>query len=168
MADTGFRKFGRWAAAALCAAALSLAHAQPPREAQAAFGPAGGMRMASPASPAPAYFGSPRAYPDSRGGYGAHYRVGASDRTARPAPSGRYGPAWVAPARVGSPGAPLRPVSEVVREVPRPSGNSTYMRSGSIREDIARYNAERGTERPTPRPQSNNVPRPPMPSPYRN
>jgi hypothetical protein len=61
---------------------------------------------------------------------------------------------------------PITPVSEQVRSVPHPPADSP-VRAGSIREDVARYNEERGSFRPFPR-NSGEVPRPPMPSPYRN
>ncbi|MGH8780697.1 hypothetical protein [Paraburkholderia sp.] len=60
----------------------------------------------------------------------------------------------------------ITPVSTEGRPVPRPPSNSTLIRSGSIREDVARYNEERGFGRPVPRPQED-MPRPGA-SPYRN
>jgi hypothetical protein len=64
-------------------------------------------------------------------------------------------------------GNPITPVSAESRQVPHPPPDSP-VRAGSIREDVARYNEERGgTYRPFPR-NSGEVPRPPMPSPYRN
>jgi hypothetical protein len=61
---------------------------------------------------------------------------------------------------------PITPVSEQMRPVPHPPADSP-VRAGSIREDVARYNEERGSFRPFPR-NGAEVPRPPMPSPYRN
>lgn len=61
---------------------------------------------------------------------------------------------------------PITPVSAETRPVPHPPADSP-VRAGSIREDVARYNEERGSFRPFPR-GSGEVPRPPMPSPYRN
>lgn len=66
----------------------------------------------------------------------------------------------------GSRGGPITPVSAQTREVPHPPADSP-VRTGSIREDVARYNEERGAFRPFPR-GGGDVPRPPMPSPYRN
>ena len=64
-------------------------------------------------------------------------------------------------------GNPITPVSAESRPVPHPPADS-QVRAGSIREDVARYNEERGgTLRPFPR-NGGEVPRPPMPSPYRN
>ncbi|WP_322031851.1 peptide-binding protein [Paraburkholderia sp. J76] len=64
-------------------------------------------------------------------------------------------------------GNPITPVSAETRQVPHPPADSP-VRAGSIREDVARYNEERGgTFRPFPR-NGGEVPRPPMPSPYRN
>jgi hypothetical protein len=62
--------------------------------------------------------------------------------------------------------SPITPVSAQTREVPHPPADSP-VRTGSIREDVARYNEERGSYRPYPR-NGGDVPRPPMPSPYRN
>ena len=62
---------------------------------------------------------------------------------------------------------PITPVSAESRPVPHPPADSP-VRAGSIREDVARYNEERGgTYRPGTR-NGGEVPRPPMPSPYRN
>jgi hypothetical protein len=63
-------------------------------------------------------------------------------------------------------GNPITPVSAETRQVPHPPADSP-VRAGSIREDVARYNEERGAFRPFPR-NGGEVPRPPMPSPYRN
>jgi hypothetical protein len=61
---------------------------------------------------------------------------------------------------------PITPVSAQAREVPHPPADSP-VRTGSIREDVARYNEERGTFRPLPR-NAGEVPHPPMSSPWRN
>jgi hypothetical protein len=61
---------------------------------------------------------------------------------------------------------PIQPVSAETRQVPHPPADSP-VRAGSIREDVARYNEERGAFRPFQR-GGGDVPRPPMPSPYRN
>jgi hypothetical protein len=63
-------------------------------------------------------------------------------------------------------GGPITPVSAQAHEVPHPPADSP-VRTGSIREDVARYNEERGAFRPFPR-NTGDVPHPPMPSPYRN
>ncbi|MEX3950167.1 hypothetical protein AB4Y40_20715 [Paraburkholderia sp. EG287B] len=64
-------------------------------------------------------------------------------------------------------GNPITPVSAESRPVPHPPADSP-VRAGSIREDVARYNEERGgSYRQYPR-NGGEVPRPPMPSPYRN
>ncbi|WP_224045066.1 hypothetical protein [Paraburkholderia unamae] len=63
-------------------------------------------------------------------------------------------------------GNPITPVSAETRQVPHPPADSP-VRAGSIREDVARYNEERGAFRPLQR-NGGEVPRPPMPSPYRN
>ncbi|MCG5077348.1 hypothetical protein [Paraburkholderia tagetis] len=61
---------------------------------------------------------------------------------------------------------PIHPVSADARQVPHPPADSP-VRAGSIREDVARYNEERSTFRPFQR-NGGDVPRPPMPAPYRN
>lgn len=62
---------------------------------------------------------------------------------------------------------PITPVSAQTRSVPHPPADSP-VRAGSIREDVARYNEERGAFRPVQQRSGGEVPRPPMPSPYRN
>lgn len=62
-------------------------------------------------------------------------------------------------------GNPITPVSAETHQVPHPPADSP-VRAGSIREDVARYNEERAAFRPMQR--GGDVPRPPMPSPYRN
>lgn len=133
-------------------------------------------------------WGAPSPARREAGPYASGYRAGAGG-------SGRYG---AAPMRVGDQGnwherggrsvrggnrsannvpldrasvggyrtSPITPVSEPVRPVPHPPADSP-VRAGSIREDVARYNEERGSFRPFPR-NGGEVPRPPMPSPYRN
>jgi hypothetical protein len=61
---------------------------------------------------------------------------------------------------------PITQVSAETRQVPHPPADSP-VRAGSIREDVARYNEERSSFRQYPR-NGGEVPRPPMPSPYRN
>ncbi|MGN6319569.1 hypothetical protein [Trinickia sp.] len=87
MADSAFHIVGRWAAAAFCAVAVSLAHAKPPHVPRAGF---------------------------------------------------------------AAPPTAFRPVSDEARTLAR-EGGAAYLRAGSIRADIARYNEERGAPRP-PRP----------------
>ncbi|TKC89805.1 hypothetical protein FAZ69_10730 [Trinickia terrae] len=153
MAELGIRNFGRWAVGALCVAMLSFAHAQPPRMGHDGY-----------------YGGGARGYGGQARSYAAERRAG-NPAQARRAANG--GAPWSG--RSGGPagrdpvyGTPIRPVSE---EVPRPfqrqDPNPPYVRSGSIRADVARYNEERDSNRFVPRP-PNDVPRPPAPSPYRN
>ena len=61
----------------------------------------------------------------------------------------------------------ITPVSAETRSVPRPPEDESMVRAGSIRADVARYNEERGSSRPPPRPPEY-MSRPPGPSPYRN
>jgi hypothetical protein len=58
-------------------------------------------------------------------------------------------------------------VSAETRSAPRPPEDESLVRAGSIRADVARYNEERGSSRPPPRPPEY-MSRPPGPSPYRN
>ncbi|RFU47209.1 hypothetical protein [Paraburkholderia sp. DHOC27] len=58
-------------------------------------------------------------------------------------------------------------VSAETHSVPRPPEDESLVRAGSIRADVARYNEERGANRPAPRPPEY-ISRPPGPSPYRN
>jgi hypothetical protein len=60
----------------------------------------------------------------------------------------------------------MTPVDDETRPVPHPPGNAQVLR-GSLREDVARYNEERGAGRPAPR-SANDIARPPVPSAYRN
>jgi hypothetical protein len=62
--------------------------------------------------------------------------------------------------------SPIQTVSAESRQVPHPPADSP-VRAGSIREDVARYNEERSSYRPGQR-GGGDVPRPPMPAPYRN
>jgi hypothetical protein len=61
----------------------------------------------------------------------------------------------------------ITPVSTDSHTAPRPPANAQSAHVGSIRDDVARYNEERGASRPIPR-QSGDSSRIPGPSPYRN
>ncbi|HEV3422764.1 MAG TPA: hypothetical protein VG105_03070 [Paraburkholderia sp.] len=61
----------------------------------------------------------------------------------------------------------ITPVSAETRSVPRPPEDESLVRAGSIRADVARYNEERSTPRPVPRP-PDYMQRPSGQSPYRN
>lgn len=142
MADSAFHTFGRWALIAFCAVAASLAHAQPPHGPRAApVGPHAGLA----ASFARSFAGAPN----------RPMIAAAPARDARPFgalsnPYRRGGPGLVA-----TPAIPVRPVSDDARTLAR-EGGAVYLRAGSIRADIARYNEERAPSR---------VPRPPAAEP---
>jgi hypothetical protein len=143
MADSAFHIVGRWAAAALCAVAVSLVHAKPPHAPRAGFAaPGAGSGWRAPSRGQSAFVMSTNPY-----------RRGSLPRAA-PAPA------------FGAPPTPFRPVSEEARTLAR-EGGAAYLRAGSIRADIARYNEERGAPRP-PRPPNGGA-RSPEPAPvYRN
>ncbi|KAA0091684.1 peptide-binding protein [Trinickia soli] len=139
MADSAFHTSGRWAAAVLCAVSVSVAHARPPqgpRAAQAAYA----ARPAAPSfwrAPAPAAIAAPRPERPTFGITTNPYQHGGP----RMAPS------------IAAAATPFRPVSDEARTFAR-EGGAAYLRAGSIRADIARYNEERG---------ANHVPHPPPP-----
>ncbi|PTB21388.1 hypothetical protein C9I57_06935 [Trinickia symbiotica] len=164
MADAAFQTIGRWMTAAICAAAMSLAQAAPHMPAHA-----GAVSFRQPAnfgfggfSTHPAFIRQPGAdylqiarstYPET--GRSPRSRAAASSRHERLLP----------PAAAG--GIPYRPVSENARNVPRPPDNSAYVRAGSIRDAVTRYNEERESGRVAPRPPSPGT-RMPDPWLYRN
>ena len=61
----------------------------------------------------------------------------------------------------------ITPISTETRSAPRPPANPQSIHTGSIRDDVARYNEERGAARMIPHPPSD-TPRPPGNSGYRN
>ena len=136
MADWALKNIGRWLAGALCAAMAAIAYAQPPH----------GPR---------AQFAAPRAH----GFWGAQNRSAESmapRRSPRPFvmatdPYGHGGTQMVPAPALAPATVPFRPVSDEARTLAREGGNA-YMRAGSIRADIARYNEER---------EATHVPRPP-------
>ena len=130
MADSAFHTFGRWAAAALCALAVSSVHAQPPHGPRAGFAAPGARALGR----------APSAPPGRLAGRGGQRTFVMSS-----SPYGHGAPRTV-PA-VPPPPTPFRPVSEEARTLAR-EGGAAYLRAGSIRADIARYNEERGANRP--------------------
>lgn len=160
MAELGFRNFGRWAAGALCATTLLAAHAQPPHNMGRAWNhPFGGMN---------AFGGHPvsaREAADSHNShaYGMRQRMAGPDQGLR----GLRGQRLAGGDRenAASFGTRLRTVSDT-RPFQRQDSSPPYMRAGSIRADVARYNEERESTRLAPR-RSDDEPRPPPPSPYR-
>lgn len=79
-----------------------------------------------------------------------------------------HGGARMVPAPAVAPAVPFRAVSDEARTLAR-EGGAAYLRAGSIRADIARYNEERAPNHPIPRPSAEQAPRPPQsPSVYRN
>jgi len=120
---------------------------------------------------APGTFGRAAARPQAGPGFYQTAHTGEVERHGPKGPGvrgarrggGRLGGAPSAPPS----GFPYRPVSQDARSVPRPQGNATYLRAGSIRDAITRYNEERDTSRPVARPPAPSS-RPPDPSIYRN
>lgn len=60
----------------------------------------------------------------------------------------------------------ITPISTESRPAPHPPSSAQSAHVGSIRDDVARYNEERGASRQIPRPPADS--RVPAPSPYRN
>ncbi|WP_425518272.1 hypothetical protein [Paraburkholderia edwinii] len=147
--SAGFSRAKYWLSGALVAAAVSLAHASPthaPRhaahpEADASYRADSATIAAAPRVPA-AFdrFDNP-------------YEVRAHIQ-----PAAQY-------AGVQYAGA-ITPVSTETRGAPRPPSNSQAMHTGSIRDDVARYNEERVSRQIAHPPGEGS--RPPGPSPYRN
>lgn len=139
MADSAFYTSGRWAAAALCAVSVSIAYARPPQGPRAAQAHYAARPVAHSfwRAPAPAVIAAPR--PARR----------TFDVTTNPY---QHGGPRIAPS-IAAATTPFRPVSDEARTFAR-EGGAAYLRAGSIRADIARYNEERGT---------NHVPHPPAP-----
>lgn len=133
MADSAFHTFGRWAAAALCALAVSFVHAQPPHGPRAGFAAPGARALRQAPNRPPTGFAG---------------RGGQSTFVMSSSPY-RHGGPRTAPSVPPAP-TPIRPVSEEARTLAR-EGGAAYLRAGSIRADIARYNEEHGANRP-PRP----------------
>jgi hypothetical protein len=148
MAENGFHTIGRWVAAAACAGVLALALAPPAFGGHAGFPPVNNGAFAARAQ-----------YRAQRDGaaapavarYFAVRRLPGAAFAPRPAPpalnryrsnAGRVG----APMVAAAPGTFWR-VGADARTAPRTGGNNVYMRAGSIRADIARYNEEHGANR---------------------
>jgi hypothetical protein len=164
MADSGLKTIERWATAAICAAAMSFAHAQPL---------AASTRFRQPVGPLPATFlvARPVLAPQPATGLFLPAHNYPEDRLRS------VGPGVPAPRGLGQRRLPMprliadgyRPVSENARRVPPPSGDAVYMRAGSIRDAVTRYNEERESGRIGTRPTHTGA-RPPDPGPnlYRN
>lgn len=161
MADSALKIIGRrWVAGALCAAVASIAHAQPPHDYRAQFSAPRAHALVGAQNPPTVSIAPrrmPRAYAPRRAFMMAADPYGHGGTHMVPAPA-------LAPAAV-----PFRPVSDEARTLAREGGNA-YMRAGSIRADIARYNEERESTH-VPRPPNSNIEGPPgqrQPSVYRN
>ncbi|PXW29447.1 hypothetical protein SAMN05445871_3346 [Paraburkholderia caballeronis] len=174
----GLVRIGRWALGAGLAAVFALAHAQPSHPPlHASYGGGFGHGAMARAAYGGARLDGLRVNPGG-GWYGAAPRASGArvdGPIAHARPSSRYDamPLRVADAagyesRRGEAryGGGITPVSAEARAVPPPPADSP-VRAGSIREDVARYNEERASFRPFAH-GSADVPRPPMPSPYRN
>lgn len=189
----GLLRMGQWMLGAVLASLVALAHAQPsfaPHGGGGFHGGGGGfghapmMRDSSSMHWGGGHFGGgmqpgagerrngpapmrvadqgnwrERGAPGGGGGRQAERRGETPGFSANPYGNG-FGSGY------GNARGPIQPVSAETRQVPHPPADSP-VRTGSIREDVARYNEERGTFRPFQR-GGGDVPRPPMPSPYRN
>jgi hypothetical protein len=147
--SAGFSRATYWLSGALVAAAVSLAHANPmlaPHD--AALHDAGATYRAYSARLA-----SAARIPAAFDKFDSPYEVRAHIQ-----PAAQY-------AGVQYAGA-ITPVSTETRGAPRPPSNSQAMHTGSIRDDVARYNEERVSRQIAHPPGEGS--RPPGPSPYRN
>ncbi|MBN3760068.1 hypothetical protein [Burkholderia sp. Ac-20365] len=99
-----------------------------------------------------------RAYGNNASGYAAQ-RMTLPGDVYRSRPSSQYVSSQYAGA--------ITPVSTESRNAPRPPANAQAAHVGSIRDDVTRYNEERGASRQIPRPPGDSS-RIPSPSPYRN
>lgn len=173
---------GRWVLGAGLTALVAFAHAQP------AYSPhGGGFQRAPMVRPGGTHggWGAQGAAPTRRETGASWIGYGGSGRNAAvptrvadqggwherggnrpPERSSNGGNAGYGNGYGGYRNSPITPVSAETRQVPHPPADSP-VRTGSIREDVARYNEERGAFRPFPR-NGGEVPRPPMSSPYRN
>lgn len=158
MADCALKIIGRWVAVVLCTLAASIVYAQPPHGRDGWFAPSRGASLWR----AP----TPRSVPN-------RVAVAPSRRAAHRTfmmstdPYGRGGARMVRGPVIEPATVPLRPVSDEARTFAR-EGGAAYLRAGSIRADIARYNEERESTHSAP-PPNVRVPRPPpSPSVYRN
>jgi hypothetical protein len=170
MVDAGLVKTRRWIAGAVLTALCSLACAKVPQgwHGGAAGGGFGRTGIQHDVRNVRAERGAPveRSVRLAHGAGGVHggyntsqpQRVGGGYRgDNRPDPRNGFQYA-------GS----ITPVSAETRSVPRPPEDESMVRAGSIRADVARYNEERGTSRPVPRPPDQYMDHPQGPSPYRN
>lgn len=156
MAASVLHTFLRWTAAVLCGFALSLAYAQAPHAARGGFMAQGNRVFArAPVRPASASA--------SRGG--PRRQFGQFGMTVDP--YGHGGPRAAPVAAIPPPGPFYRPVSEEARTFAR-EGGAVYLRAGSIRADIARYNEERGPNHAVPHPPTRGARSSESPPVYRN
>lgn len=161
MADSGLETIGRWLAAGVCAAAMTLVQAQP---AHVSFRPSAGLLAINAAPRGEARAPAPAMYRTAHTAYVERGlgRAAALPRGARHSAGGRL----VAKLPAGPGRAPYRAISHDARNAP-PAGNAAYLRAGSIRDAVTRYNEERVTGRAAPRPPAASQ-RLPDPSLYRN
>lgn len=99
-----------------------------------------------------------RIYTGNASGYSAQRLALPFDDAYRNRPSAQY----VGTQYAGA----ITPVSTDSRAAPRPPASAQSAHVGSIRDDVTRYNEERGASRQIPRPPVDS--RIPAPSPYRN
>ena len=179
---------GQWIVGAGLAALVAFAHAQPAFAAHGGGFQSAPMMHEAPRAAMPMQWGGQRGGARRGGGYGGapgeRYGAGpmrvadqggwrerqgpSGGRQAERRGGGFSGNPYGNPYGNGFGGyhGPIQPVSAEARQVPHPPADSP-VRAGSIREDVARYNEERGALRPFPR-NGGDVPRPPMQTPYRN
>jgi hypothetical protein len=161
MAEVVLNTIGRWAATAICAAAMWFAYPQP----VAAFT---GLRP--PAGPLFATVLVSREELALKRAPG-FWLIGNNDQEEpfRSASPGAVAPSGLSRRRLSMPPltAGYQPVSADARRAPHPSGDAVSVRAGSIRDAVTRYNEERDSGRSLPR-APNTGGRPPDPNLYRN
>jgi hypothetical protein len=116
------------------------------------------MRVTAPGRSGAQPSDASRIYTGNASGYSAQRLALPFDDAYRNRPSAQY----VGTQYAGA----ITPVSTDSRAAPRPPANAQAAHVGSIRDDVTRYNEERGASRQIPRPPSDS--RIPAPSPYRN
>lgn len=161
MAESGLKTIERWATAAIFAAALLFAHVPPVAASAGVRPPAGPLSatflIARPtlgSHRTPGFWLAELNFPEER--------LRAVDPSV-PAPRGSSRRRFPMPPLA----AGYQPVSGDARRAPPTSGDEVFMRAGSIRDAVTRYNEERDSGRVLPRTPNTDA-RPPDTNLYHN